>query len=69
MVPNAGAMVGITGQGFPGMPVRTVTTVGANTTTSEITDISRQTFADALFQVPAGFTKQDMPTMGGRGRL
>lgn len=69
MIPGgASGMVGITGQGFPGLPIRTIMTVGANTTTSEITDVSRQTFPDSLFQVPAGFTKQEMPMMGGRGR-
>jgi hypothetical protein len=69
MVPGASnAVAGVAGEGMPGVPVRTVTTVGGNVTTSEITDVSRQTFAEASFQVPAGFTKQEMPTMGGRGR-
>ena len=68
MIPGAATgMVGITGQGFPGIPIRTITTVGGTTTTTEITNVSRQTFPDSLFQVPAGFTKQAMPTMGGRG--
>lgn len=55
--------VGGTQAGFSGVPVRTVTTSGV---TVEITDVSRQTFADSLFQPPAGYTKQDL--MGGMGR-
>jgi hypothetical protein len=42
---------------------------GAVQTVSEVTDASRQTFADALFQVPAGYQKREFPGMGrGRGR-
>jgi len=46
--------------------VRTVTTAGTQTVTSEITDVKRQSFPDSLFQAPAGYTKQDAPF--GRGR-
>ena len=43
---------------------------GKPVTTAEITDVTRQRFADALFTVPADFTKADMPMGmdGGRGR-
>ena len=53
-------------QGFSGVPVRTVSTVGGRQFTTEITEVSRQTFPDSLFQAPAGYQKQSM--MGGRGR-
>ena len=53
-------------QGFSGMPVRTVTTAGSRQVTTELTEVSRQTFPDTVFQVPAGYQKQDR--MGGRGR-
>jgi len=51
-----------TEQGFSGFPVRSI----SGQTTTEVTDASRQTFADSVFTVPAGFQKQ--PLMGGRGR-
>jgi hypothetical protein len=53
-------------QGFSGVPVRSTTTVGGQTVTSEITDVKRQPFPDSMFQVPAGYAKQDSPF--GRGR-
>lgn len=53
-------------QGFSGVPVKTTFSIGARTTTSEVTDVSRQTFPDSMFAVPAGFQKEDF--MGGRGR-
>lgn len=52
--------------GFSGVPVRSVTTIGSQTITSEITDVHRQAFPDSTFQVPAGYQKQDSPF--GRGR-
>jgi hypothetical protein len=55
-----------TDPGFIGVPVRSVMTVAGQQVTGEVTDVSRQTFADSLFAVPAGFEKQDM--MRGRGR-
>jgi hypothetical protein len=55
-------------QGFDGLPVRSVTNIGGRQTTTEVTEITRQTFADALFVVPAGFQKQDMMSGMGRGR-
>lgn len=59
--------------GFSGLPVRRVSigTDGKPVSTTEITDVSRQRFADTLFAVPADFKKIDMPTMGpggGEGR-
>jgi len=55
---------------FSGLPVRFVSfRNGAPGVVSEVTDISRQTFPDALFQVPSGYQKRDFPAMGrGRGR-
>jgi hypothetical protein len=52
---------------FAGVPVRTVTfRNGAVSSTTEITDVSRQNIPDSAFAVPAGYQKRDM--MGGRGR-
>jgi hypothetical protein len=52
-------------KGFAGVPVRTIMfSNGAVSATSELTDVSRQTFPDSMFTVPAGYTKRDM--MGGR---
>jgi len=53
-------------QGFSGVPVRTVTTVGTQTITQEITDVRREAFPDSIFQVPSGYQKQASPF--GRGR-
>jgi hypothetical protein len=54
--------------GFSGIPIRVVGfRNGAQQTTSEMTDVGRQNFADALFTVPAGYTKREFPGMG-RGR-
>ena len=55
-------------QGFSGVPVRQITTVAGRQTISEITEVSRQSFPDSAFQVPAGYQKTDMMGMGGRGR-
>jgi hypothetical protein len=54
--------------GFSGFPVRTVNydNSGKVTSTMELTEVSRQNFADSLFAVPAGFQKREFP--GGRGR-
>jgi hypothetical protein len=52
--------------GYSGFPVKSVTTLGGRTLTTELLEASRQTFPDSLFAVPTGFTKQDM--IGGRGR-
>jgi hypothetical protein len=55
--------------GFSGIPVRSVSygAGGKETSTMEMTDVSRQTFPDSLFAVPAGFQKREFPGMG-RGR-
>jgi hypothetical protein len=55
-------------QGFAGFPVKTVTTIAGQTVTMEVITAGRTTFPDSLFEVPAGFTKQVMPAMGGAGR-
>jgi hypothetical protein len=55
-------------QGFSGVPVRTVSTVGGRQFTTEITEVSRQSFPDAVFQAPAGYQKQSMMDGRGRGR-
>jgi hypothetical protein len=54
-------------QGFDGFPVRSVTNTGGQQVTTEVTDISRQTFADSLFTLPPGLQKRDM--MGGMGAM
>jgi hypothetical protein len=66
---NADQMFSIGGadQGFSGIPVRSIVTVGQNQITTEVTDVSRKTFADGSYAVPAGFQKQEFPA-GRRGR-
>jgi hypothetical protein len=56
--------------GFSGVPIRTTTYSGGQTVTSELSDVRRQTFSDAVFQAPAGYQKKDSPlgSMGRRGR-
>lgn len=54
-------------QGFSGVPVRRAS-FGARPTTSEITDVTRQSFPDATFAVPAGFQKEASPFGGRPGR-
>jgi hypothetical protein len=56
-------------QGFDGVPVRRVMTVAGIQMVTEVSAVSRQTFADSAFAVPAGFTKQESPLGAlGRGR-
>jgi hypothetical protein len=50
------------GHGYSGVPVRRTTIAGRETTT-EVTDVTRQTFADATFAVPDGF-KEDFSGSG-----
>jgi hypothetical protein len=68
MPQNADAMFSIGGandpQGFSGVPVRRVYSIGPRQTVSEVTDISRQTFDDSLFTVPAGFQRQAFAAPG-----
>ena len=45
-------------QGFSGVPVRRVMSVGRRQMTTEVTEVSRQTFPPSTWEVPAGFTKQ-----------
>jgi hypothetical protein len=46
-------------QGFNGVPVRRISySGGAVQSTSEVTDVRRQTFAESTYDVPAGFQKQ-----------
>ena len=52
-------------RGSPGFPVKTVMMFQGQTTTTEVIEAGRQTFPDSLFVVPAGFTKQDGPGLGG----
>lgn len=51
-------------QGYSGVPVRHVSLEGQHTTT-ELVDVTRQTFPASTFEVPAGFQKE---AFGGRGR-
>lgn len=53
---------------FSGLPVRSISTSNGRTMTSEITDVSRQTFPDSVFVAPAGFQKEASPFGRGRGR-
>lgn len=45
-------------QGFSGVPVRRVFSVGQAQTTVELTDVTRQSFPASTFEVPAGFQKE-----------
>ena len=72
LIPQGGGQVFGLGQvqtqGFSGFPVKSSSTSGGRTTTTEVTDVSRQTFQDSLFAAPAGFQKESFPGVGGRGR-
>lgn len=55
-------------QGFSGVPVRRVSFAGGQQqSVTELTEVTRQTFTDAVFAVPAGFQKRPSP-LTGRGR-
>jgi len=45
-------------QGFSGVPVRRTFAIAGHQIASEVTEVSRHTFADSIFAVPAGFQKQ-----------
>jgi hypothetical protein len=45
-------------QGFSGVPVKRVFSVGPRQTTTEMTEVTRQSFPPSTFEVPAGFRKQ-----------
>ena len=69
VIPQAMGMTDMSNPGFSGVPVRTISTSGSSQVTSEITDVSKQNFADTLFEIPADFKKEDFPMMGmGAGR-
>lgn len=53
-------------QGFAGIPVRRTFTVFGRQITSEISEVSRQTFPDSAYAPPAGYQK--VAFGGGRGR-
>lgn len=69
MMPQNGGQMFSLGSGDPqgssGVPVRRTYSVAGRQTVSELTEVSRQTFTDSLFAVPAGFEKQ-APGMPGR---
>ena len=54
-------------QGFSGIPIKSTFTISGRTTTTEVTDVSRQTFPDAVFAPPPGFKKEASPFGRGRG--
>jgi hypothetical protein len=68
MMPQMGAQMFKIGsaedQGFSGIPVRQHMTVAGREVTTEITEVSRQRFADSVFKVPEGYQKTSF--MGGR---
>jgi hypothetical protein len=51
-------------QGFSGVPVRRSYSVLGRPAVTELTDVSRQTFADSIFEVPEGFQKQALGMPG-----
>ena len=53
-------------QGFSGVPVRQTFSVGGRQVTTEMSEVTRQTFPDANFAAPAGYQK--VAFGGGRGR-
>jgi hypothetical protein len=67
VMPQARDRVSVLGRGgadgYTGFPIRSIVTVGDQATTTELTEVSRQTFSDAVFAIPAGFQKQAMPGM------
>jgi hypothetical protein len=60
--------VGGSEQGYNGIPVRSTISIDQNSITTEIVDVSRKTFSDDSYAVPAGFQKQEFPGAGRRGR-
>ena len=52
-------------QGFSGVPVRRVSfSAGQQRSVTELVEVSRQVFPDALFTLPAGLQRQAMPGIG-----
>ena len=64
MADQAFAIGTVEQQGFAGVPVRRTRTVLGRQTTTEITDVSRQTFPDASYAPPAGYQKRPFAAMG-----
>ena len=64
MAPQAAGQLpfttGLDPRGSSDFPVKTVLIGPGGTVTTEVIEADRQTFSDALFAVPAGFTKQDI---------
>lgn len=54
-------------QGYSGVPVRHMMIIAGRQVTTEITEVTRQSFPDSAFQVPAGYEKTEFMG-GGRGR-
>jgi hypothetical protein len=50
---------------YPGLPVSRHMLEGGED--EEIKSVKRGAIADSVFTVPAGYTKKDLPTMGGPG--
>jgi hypothetical protein len=55
-------------QGYEGVPVRRVTSIGGREVITELTSVARQTFPDSSFAVPEGFAKTAGLGALGRGR-
>jgi Domain of unknown function (DUF4412) len=53
-------------QGFSGIPVRRATFTGQQQSVTELSEVTRQTFAASTFDIPAGFQKEAFGA--GRGR-
>jgi hypothetical protein len=58
--------VGGAEQGFSGIPVRSIVSVGANQIITEVVEVTHKPFSDDSYAVPAGFQKQEFPSPGGR---
>jgi uncharacterized protein DUF4412 len=54
-------------QGFAGVPIKRVMTIGGQQTTTELVELSRQTFPDSVFAVPSDFKKEEFSAGRGRG--
>jgi len=71
MMPNMKQMFSfgsLEDQGYSGVPIRRTYTILGHQTTTELSEVSRQTFPDSVFAVPAGFQKQDLPGFNAGGR-
>lgn len=64
MAAQAFAIGTVEQQGFAGVPIKRKISVLGREITTEITDVTRQTFADASYAVPAGY--QQKPFGAGR---